>query len=68
MTRLTVTLNEAVLEEAKSLLHARTKRETIEMALDEVIKQKRREEAIKHCGEIEIQLTQDELEAYRNQD
>lgn len=67
MTRLTVTLNEAVLEEAKGLLHARTKRETIEMALDEVIKQKRREEAIKHCGGIEIQLTQDELKAYRIQ-
>ena len=30
MTRMTVTLDETVLEEAKNLLHTHTKRETIE--------------------------------------
>ena len=42
MTRMTVTLDETVLEEAKNLLHTHTKRETIETALKEIIKQKKR--------------------------
>ena len=41
MTRMTVTLDAAILEEAKNLLHTHTKRETIEIALIEVIKQKK---------------------------
>ena len=67
MTRMTVTLDETILNEAKSLLHTHTKRETIEIALLEVIKQKKRESAIKHCGKIEIELTQQELEDIREQ-
>ena len=67
MTRLTVTLDETILEEARNLLHTRTKRDTIETALKEVIKQKRRNKAIENCGKIELELTQKELESYREQ-
>lgn len=56
MTRMTVTLDELILEEAKNLLHTHTKRETIENALIEVIKQKKREKAIEHCGKIDLDL------------
>ena len=67
MTRMTVTLDATILEEAKNLLHTHTKRETIEVALIEVIKQKKRERALEHCGKIELDITQDELESYREQ-
>jgi Arc/MetJ family transcription regulator len=67
MTRMTVTLDETILEEAKNILHTRTKRATIENALKEVIKQKKREKAIEHSGKIELELTQEDLESYREQ-
>ena len=41
MIRMTVTLDEKVVDEARDLLKAKTKRETIETALKEVIKQKK---------------------------
>ena len=65
MTRMTVTLDEKVVDEARDLLKAKTKRETIETALKEVIKQKKREKALKHCGEIELDIDQEGLQAYR---
>ena len=37
MTRMTITLDERIFEEAKDLLHTHTKRETIETALKEII-------------------------------
>jgi Arc/MetJ family transcription regulator len=66
MTRMTISVDQDILNEAKDLLHAHTKRETIELALIEVIKQKKREKTIKNCGKIDIDLTQKELEEYRN--
>ena len=65
MTRMTVTLDEKVVDEARDLLKAKTKRETIETALKEVIKQKKREKALKHCGKIELDMDQEGLQAYR---
>ena len=65
MTRMTVSLDEKIVNEAKELLNAKTKRETIETALKEVIKQKRRENALKHCGNIELDIDQERLQAYR---
>jgi Arc/MetJ family transcription regulator len=65
MTRLTLTIDEKILEEAKSLLNTNTKRDTIETALKEVIKQIRRNKALENCGQIELELTQKELEQYR---
>jgi Arc/MetJ family transcription regulator len=40
MIRMTVTLDENVLDEAKQLLHTHTKRKTIEIASKEIMKQK----------------------------
>lgn len=65
MTRMTVTLDEAIVNEARALLETKTKRETIETALKEVIKEKKREKALKHCGEIELDIDQEKLNAYR---
>ena len=65
MTRMTVTLDEQIVNEARDLLKTKTKRETIETALIEVIKEKKREKALKHCGEIELDIDQEKLSAYR---
>ena len=65
MTRMTVTLDEEVVDEARRLLGTRTKRETIETALKEAMGQKKREAALKHCGKIELEIDQERLQAYR---
>jgi len=65
VTRMTVTLDEKIVDEARDLLQTKTKRETIETALIEVIKEKKREKALKHCGEIELDIDQEGLRVYR---
>ena len=65
MTRMTVTLDERIVSEARDLLHTKTKRETIEMALIEIIKEKKREKALNHCGKIELDIDQEKLSVYR---
>ena len=65
MTRMTVTLDEAIVNEARVLLETKTKRETIETALIEIIKEKKREKALKHCGKIDLDIDQEKLSAYR---
>ena len=65
MTRMTVSLDERIVSEARDLLKTKTKRETIETALIEVIKGKKREKALMHCGEIELDVDQQRLAAYR---
>jgi Arc/MetJ family transcription regulator len=67
MIRITITLDETLLEEAKKLLHTRTKRDTVEIALIEVIKQKKREMDLSHCGNIELDITRKSLESCREQ-
>ena len=65
MTRMTVTLDEKIINEARDLLKTKTKRETIEKALTEVIKEKKREKALEHCGQIELDINQEGLQVYR---
>ena len=67
MARMTVTLDEHLVEEAQNVLGTSTKRETIQKALTEIIKQKKREIALTHCGNIELELNQEQLESLREQ-
>lgn len=59
--RLSVTLDKGLLEEAQSILADKTKREVIEVALKELIRKKRREEAIEHAGKIDMDMDLKEL-------
>ncbi len=59
--RLSVTLDKGLLEEAQSILADKTKREVIEVALKELIRKKRREEAIEHAGKINMDMDLKEL-------
>ena len=58
---MTVTLDKELLEEARSFLGKKTKKEVIEEALKELVRRKRREEAIKHAGKIEMDIDLEEL-------
>lgn len=59
--RMSVTLDEKLLEEAQEVSGKKIKREVIEEALKEFIRKKRREEAIKHAGTIQVDMTLEEL-------
>jgi len=59
--RMSVTLDEKLLEEAQEVSGKKIKREVIEEALKELIRKKRREEAIKHAGTIQVDMTLEEL-------
>lgn len=59
--RMSVTLDEELLEEAQEVSGKKIKREVIEEALKELIRKKRREEAIKHAGTIQVGMTLEEL-------
>lgn len=59
--RMTVSLDEELLEEAKSVLGKKTKKEVIEEALRELVRKKRRERAIADAGKIYLDITLEEL-------
>lgn len=65
MARMTVTLDEQLLEEARRLSGAKTKREVLEIALRQLVSRLRRREIIAHAGTVELSLTQEELQKLR---
>lgn len=65
MKRLTLTIDEELINEAQNLLGVSTKRETVQKALMEIIRLKKRKKALDHCGTIELELDQDQLESMR---
>ncbi|MEW5816390.1 MAG: type II toxin-antitoxin system VapB family antitoxin [Spirochaetota bacterium] len=65
MKRMTLTIDENLIADAQRLLGASTKRETVERALRIVLNQKKRERALSHCGNIELDLTQEALKELR---
>lgn len=58
---MSISLDEKLLEEAKSILRKKTKKEVIEEALREIVRRKRREDAIEHAGKIKIDIDLKEL-------
>ncbi len=59
--RMTITVDKDLLEEAQTLLGKKVKKQVIEEALRELVRKKRREQAIEHAGKIKIDITVDEL-------
>jgi Arc/MetJ family transcription regulator len=66
--RMTVTLDEKILEEARMISGKKTKREVIEEALREFVRRKRREEALKHAGKIDMDIDLEDLMKMREQE
>ena len=65
MTRMTVTLDPTLLEQVREALGVQTKSEAIRIALTEVIRKKRLEDALAHRGQIDLQLSQESLQKLR---
>lgn len=59
--RLTVTVDEALLEEARRLAGTRTKREALELALREFVRRRRLADIMAHAGAVDLTLTVEDL-------
>ena len=66
--RMTVTLDEKLLEEARMISKKKTKREVIEEALREFVRRKRREDALKYAGTIDMDIDLEDLIKMREQE
>ncbi|TFB13202.1 type II toxin-antitoxin system VapB family antitoxin [Candidatus Marinimicrobia bacterium MT.SAG.4] len=68
MKKTTVVLDETLLQEAKEATGAKTKKETIETALSEVVKRHQRKLLIEEMGTYNLDLEQDDIEKMRGHD
>ena len=68
MKKTTVVLDETLLQEAKEAIGAKTKKETIETALSEVVKRRQRELLIEEMGTYNLDLEQNDIEKMRGHD
>ena len=68
MGKTTVELDEELLQRAKEAIGSRTKRETIETALQELVKRHQRELLIQEMGTYDLDLTQDDIDKMRGND
>ena len=59
--RLSVTVDERLLERALRVSGAKTKREAIEMGLRELLRRASRERMISHAGKVDLALTVKDL-------
>ena len=65
MVRVTLTVDERLLETARKLCGARTKRETVDIALRELVRRLGCRQIVSHAGKVELDLTQSELQRLR---
>lgn len=65
MSRMSVTLDDALIEEAQEMLGGKTRSETIRLALTEAVRRRRLQGALKHRGRIELGVDQEELARLR---
>ncbi len=65
MGRMTITVDNDLLDQAKQALEAPTKAETIRIALTEVVRKQQLATALKHRGKIELDLDQETLQRLR---
>ena len=66
--RTTLSIREDLLEEAKKVSGAKTKKATIEMALEEFVRRKKSKKIIELEGKIELSFTLDEFLKIREKD
>ncbi len=61
MGRLTATLDDQLLEQARRVMSTRTKRETIEAALREVVRRAKIRKALEHKGKLQLGFSRADL-------
>ena len=67
MTRMTVSIDDGLLANAQEALGARTKIETIRMALKEAVRQRRLKQALENRNRIELSIEANQLERLRQE-
>jgi Arc/MetJ family transcription regulator len=66
--RTTLAIKEKLLEEVKTISGVKTKKEAVEMALEEFIKKRKAKKLIELEGKVELSLTLDEFIEQRRKD
>ena len=66
--RTTLAIDEKLLDEAKTLSGAKTKKEAVEIALDEFVRKKKARKLLDLEGKVELSLTLRELLSRRKKD
>ncbi len=66
--RTTLVIDEKLISEAKSLSGSRTKKETVEAALQEFIRRRKAKKLLSLEGKVELSFTLDEFLAQRRKD
>lgn len=56
MARMTVTIDEELIEEAREVMGVATKSEAIRTALEESLRRRRLQSALEHAGKVELDL------------
>ena len=64
--RMSVTLDDELVEQVLETFNKATKREAIEHALREAIRSVKRKRAVEHRGSIDLDIDQEDLENLRN--
>jgi len=67
MGRLTVTIDDDLLEDARRLLGTRTKREAIVVALEDAVRRTRLLDTIAHRGMVQLDMSREELLKLRSE-
>jgi len=65
--RMTLTLDERLVQEAKEVFGVATKREAVERALSEAVRLRRQKKALDHCGTLDLDADQETLAKLRAQ-
>lgn len=67
MSRMTVTVDEGLIEEARNALGAATKSEAIRRALEEVLRRRKLERALENAGRVELDVDPERLRRLREE-
>ena len=68
MGRMTITIDEALVDEAREALGVATKSEAIRYALRDLVRRKRLEIVLSHQGKVELDLDQEKLARLREEE
>lgn len=64
--RMSITIDENLLQEVMEVFNTRVKREAIEKGLREALRSIRRRKALEHCGSLDLEIDQEYLDTIRN--
>lgn len=67
MTRMTITVDENLVEETRKAYNVKTKAEAIRRALEDALRRQRLEQVLSHAGRVELDLDQETLRRLREE-